>query len=273
MAILTIKELTIQHQDNTIVNNVSLTIHEGEWLALVGESGSGKSVTASAIGGLLPDGLEVRLGSILLQNLAVSMLTEKELQNIRGKDISYIFQDYQGAFTPFITIGKQFDEMLKTHTSMSRKERKEYSLLSLKNVQLPEERVYKSYPFQLSGGQLQRAAIAMAMILKPKLLIADEPTTALDGMTAMSVLELIADLKEQTNCAVLFITHDLRHVRKYADTMAIMLRGEIVEAGEKGAIFEKPQHPYTKQLFTAIPPLRETPARLLTIAEKEAVLI
>lgn len=273
MAILTIKDLIIQHQDNTIVNNVNLTIHEGEWLALVGESGSGKSVTAAAIGSLLPDELKVQAGSILLQRQDIVRLTEKELQNIRGKDISYIFQDYQGAFTPFITIGKQFDEMLSAHTSMSKKERKEYSLLSLKNVQLPEAKVYKSYPFQLSGGQLQRAAIAMAMLLKPKLLIADEPTTALDGMTAMRILELIADLKEQTNCAVLFITHDLRHVRKYADRMAIMLRGEIVESGEKDSIFEKPGHPYTKQLFAAIPPLRETPLRLLTIDEKEAVLI
>lgn len=273
MTILKITDLTIEHQGNTIVNHVNLAIHEGEWLALVGESGSGKSVTASAIGSLLPDELKVLSGSILLQNQDVSRLTEKELQKIRGKEISYIFQDYQGAFTPFITIGKQFDEMLKAHTSMSKKERKEYSLLSLKNVHLPEERVYKSYPFQLSGGQLQRAAIAMAMILKPKLLIADEPTTALDSMIAVSVLELIADLKEQTNCAVLFITHDLRHVRKYADQMAIMLRGEIVECGEKRAIFENPQHSYTKQLFKAIPPLRETPSRLLTIDEKEAVFI
>lgn len=273
MAILTIQDLTIQHQDNTIVNNVNLTIHEGEWLALVGESGSGKSVTASAIGRLLPKELRIQSGSIILQKEDIARVTEKQLQQIRGKEISYVFQDYQGAFTPFITIGKQFDEMLKTHTNMSKKERKEYSLLSLKHVQLPEEKVYKSYPFQLSGGQLQRAAIAMAMLLQPKLLIADEPTTALDSMTAMSVLELLADLKEQTNCAVLFITHDLRHVRKYADRMAIMLRGEIVESGEKESIFEKPQHPYTKQLFAAIPPLRETPSRLLTVDEREEILI
>jgi peptide/nickel transport system ATP-binding protein len=273
MSILTITDLTIKHRDHTIVDSVSLTIHEGEWLALVGESGSGKSVTASAIGGLLPSELKVLSGNVFLQDQDLMRLTEKEFQKIRGKDIAYIFQDYQEAFTPFITIGQQFDEMLKTHTSMSKKERKECSLLSLKKVSLPEERVYKSYPFQLSGGQLQRAAIAMATMLKPKLLIADEPTTALDSMTAAKVLELIADLKEQTNCAVLFITHDLRHVRKYANQMAVMLRGEIVESGRREAIFGHPEHPYTKQLFAAIPPLREKPSRLLTMDQREVTLV
>lgn len=150
MSILKMTDLTIHHRDNTIVDNVSLTIQEGEWLALVGESGSGKSVTAAAIGGLLPSELKVVSGNVSLQDQNILRLREKELQKIRGKDIAYIFQDYQGAFTPFITIGQQFDEMLKTHTSMSKTERTEMSLLSLKNVHLPQERVYKSYPFQLS---------------------------------------------------------------------------------------------------------------------------
>ncbi len=273
MSILTIQDLTIKHQDELVIHNVQLTIGEGDWLALVGESGSGKSVTASAIGGLLPSGLTASTGNVLLHGQDLLKLKEKELQRIRGKGIAYVFQDYQGAFTPFITVGKQFDEVLKTHTDMSKKERKECSLHALKSVRLPEERVYKSYPFQLSGGQLQRAAIAMAMMLKPKLLIADEPTTALDSMTAASVLKLIHDLKEETNCAVLFITHDLRHVRKYANKMAVMLHGEIVEAGEKETIFANPEHSYTRQLFAAIPPLRETPSRLLTIHEKEAALV
>ncbi|PLR85793.1 MULTISPECIES: ABC transporter ATP-binding protein [Bacillus] len=269
MNILTIKDLTVKHRDSTILDQVNLTVQEGEWLALVGESGSGKSVMASAIGGLLPSELMVLSGKIFLDDQEITRFSEKEFQKIRGKEIAYIFQDYQGAFTPFMTIGKQFDEMLKTHTGMSKNERKECALLSLKNVHLSEKRVYKSYPFQLSGGQLQRAAIAMATILKPKLLIADEPTTALDSLTAAKVLELIAELTKQTKSAVLFITHDLRHVRKYASNLAIILRGEIVEFGDKKTIIKQPQHLYTKQLFSAVPKLRETPVRLLPNTVKQ----
>jgi peptide/nickel transport system ATP-binding protein len=163
--------------------------------------------------------------------------------------------------------------LLSYHTDRSKSDRKKAILRSLKNVNLPEDRIYKSYPCQLSGGQLQRAAIAMAMILKPKLLVADEPTTALDSITAAKVLKLIADLKEQTNCAVLFITHDLRHVRKYANKIAVMLDGEIVESGEADVIFQQPQHVYTKQLLAAIPSLRETPSRLLSIDRNEVPLV
>lgn len=273
MSVLKITDLEITHRKTTLVKNVNLTIRRGEWFALVGESGSGKSITAASVGGLLPSELTITSGKICFQEIDLMRLSEKEFQNVRGREIAYIFQDYQGAFTPFITIGKQFDEMLKTHTSLSKKERVELSLLTLKNVALPEERVYKSYPFQLSGGQVQRAAIAMATMLKPKLLIADEPTTALDSLTALKVLELIADLQAQTKCAVLFITHDLRHVRKYANKMAIMLNGEIVEHGEKEIIFQQPQHSYTKQLFAAIPPLKNPPSRLLTVSQEEAVLV
>lgn len=261
MSVLTISNLTINHKEATIVQNIELSVNEGDWLALVGESGSGKSVTASSIGGLLPRELIISSGSIRLGDVNLLNLNKKEFRNFRGKAISYIFQDYQGAFTPFMTIGAQFDEMLKTHTNDSKKQRKERALQSLNVVNLQEERVYKSYPFQLSGGQLQRAAIAMAMILKPKLLIADEPTTALDSITAANVLRLIADLKQQTNCAVLFITHDLRHVRNYANNVAVMLNGEIVESGAKTAILQQPQHTYTKSLLTAIPSLRGTPER------------
>lgn len=267
MTALKIKDLTIKHKESTIVNNVSFSINEGEWLALVGESGSGKTVTGLAIGGLLPSELSTHSGAVIFQEVNLRGLAERKLRKIRGKDISYIFQDYQGAFTPFIKVGKQFDEILKTHTSLPAKERKELSLEVLNQVKLPSNRVYNLYPFQMSGGQLQRAAIAMAMILKPKVLIADEPTTALDSVTAAKILDLIFQLKEQTDCAVIFITHDLRHVRKYADKMAVMLQGEIVEVGTKEAIFLKPQHYYTKQLFASIPPLRGTQKRLLEMEE------
>ncbi|RFU69424.1 ABC transporter ATP-binding protein [Peribacillus saganii] len=265
MSVLTISSLTIKHREETLVQNIRLSVNEGDWLALVGESGSGKSVTASSIGGLLPRELIISSGRIHFGEANLLDLKEKEWQNYRGKVISYIFQDYQGAFTPFMTIGAHFDEMLKTHTNNSKQQRKERALETLKNVNLPEERVYKSYPFQLSGGQLQRAAIAMAMMLKPKLLIADEPTTALDSITATHVLQLISNLQQQTNCAVLFITHDLRHVRKYANKMAVMLKGEIVESGSKTSILQQPQHAYTKALIAAIPSLRSTKNRLVTI--------
>jgi peptide/nickel transport system ATP-binding protein len=261
--VLEINGLTIKHKDRTIVSEVKFSINKGEWLAVVGESGSGKTLTGLAVGNLLPRGLITHSGEIIFQEVNLRELPERQLKKIRGKDISYIFQDYQGAFTPFITIGKQFDEMLKTHTSLSKKARKELSLVALNEVNLPSNRVYSLYPFQLSGGQLQRAAIAMAMVLKPKLLIADEPTTALDSITAAKILKLIFQLKEKTNCAVLFITHDLRHVRKYADKMAVMLKGKIVEADNKDTIFQQPQHKYTNRLFAAIPPMRGTPERLL----------
>ncbi len=265
MSVLTISNLTIKHREETLVQNIRLSINEGDWLALVGESGSGKSVTASSIGGLLPRELIISSGSIHLGDVNLSNLKEKEWRTYRGKAISYIFQDYQGAFTPFMTIGAQFDEMLKTHSNDPKQQRKVRALESLKMVNLPEERVYKSYPFQLSGGQLQRASIAMAMMLKPKLLIADEPTTALDSITAAHVLQLIANLQKQTNCAVLFITHDLRHVRKFANKMAVMLKGEIVESGKKSVVLQHPQHAYTKALIAAVPSLRQTKERLVTI--------
>lgn len=257
MSILTISDLTIKHKEKKIVDRLNLTINKGEWLSLVGESGSGKSVTALAIGGFLPSSIKVILGKILFNGRNLVNLEKNELRAIRGKEITYVFQDYQGAFTPFIKIGKQFDEMLKTHTRMSKSERKQLSLRSLNKVGLKEEKVYESYPFQLSGGQLQRANIAMATILKPTLLIADEPTTSLDSLTAKKVLELIAELKEETNCSILFITHDLRLVRKYTDQLAILYQSKLVEYGRKEKIFQHPQHDYSKQLLEAIPPLKE----------------
>ncbi|MBT2689418.1 ABC transporter ATP-binding protein [Bacillus sp. ISL-47] len=265
MSVLTISNLTIKHREETLVQNIGLSINEGDWVALVGESGSGKSVTASSIGGLLPRELIISSGSIHHGGVNLSSLKEKEWRTYRGKAISYIFQDYQGAFTPFMTIGAQFDEMLRTHLNDSKQLRKSRALECLNNVNLPGERVYQSYPFQLSGGQLQRAAIAMATILKPKLLIADEPTTALDSITAVHVLQLLAELQKQTNCAVLFITHDLRHVRKFANKMAVMRKGEIVESGMKTAVLMNPKHAYTKALIAAIPSLKQTKERLVTI--------
>lgn len=269
MALLAVKDLTIKTQNQTILDHVTFSIEQGEWVSIIGESGSGKSVTALAIGGLLNDTLKLEQGSILFGEQELTGLAERSFRYYRGKHIGYIFQDYLGAFTPFITVGRQFDEMLKTHVKLSKSIRKEMILQSLRNVELPEKRVFESFPFQLSGGQLQRASIAMAAILEPKLLIADEPTTALDSLSAAAVLQLLDQLRKKTKCGILFISHDLRHVRKYADKIAIMQEGSIVEYSKKAEIFNNPQHPYTKHLLASIPVLRNTPRPLLTIKEME----
>jgi peptide/nickel transport system ATP-binding protein len=258
--VLEVKHLAIHNKTKQIVKDVSFTIEQGQWMALVGESGSGKSITAASIGGLLPSGVTLKGGSIIFK--------QKEEAPILGKDISYIFQDYRSAFTPFLTIGKQFDETVRTHSELSKKDRTDAIFQALKAVNLPNERVYKSYASQLSGGQLQRAAIALALMMKPALIIADEPTTALDSVSAAEVLQLLHKLKEETGCAILFITHDLRHVRKYADRAAIMLAGEIVEENSIESLFHAPRHFYTKKLFNAIPSLQKTPDRLLDTQKK-----
>ncbi|HWR39978.1 MAG TPA: ABC transporter ATP-binding protein [Patescibacteria group bacterium] len=262
MALLDVKELSVEYRGIPLVSEVSFRIQRGEWFSLVGESGSGKSVTSSAIGGLLPGGLRVAGGEIRLQEQDMRSVSACQLRKMRGKNLSYVFQDYQNAFTPFIRIGKQLDEMVQRHESLQRDERRRLILESLTEVGLDAERVYSSYPFQLSGGQLQRTAIAQAIVLRPSLLIADEPTTALDAVTSASVLKLLNDIKQKMQCAILFITHDLRCVRRYADTVAIMNTGRIVESGYKTEILGNPRHPYTRELFAAVPPLRNVPRRL-----------
>lgn len=262
MCVLNIKNLIIQCNGRTVVDNINLSIDQGEWLALIGESGSGKSITASSVGRLIPKELELVSGEITLNGKDMRRLEGEELRKVRGKEVAYIFQDYQNAFTPFIKIGKQIDEMIKCHMNIQKEERKSMIIKALNEVALDEKRVFNSYPFQLSGGQLQRAAIAQAVILKPKLLIADEPTTALDAVTAAKVLKLLQEVKEKTKCSVLFITHDLRCAQNYATTMAIMHDGKIVEMGSRDKIVNNPKHRYTKNLFASIPPMRHVPDRL-----------
>lgn len=257
---LEIKNLTITSNTATLVENVTITIGLGQWYALVGESGSGKSLTASVIGGLLPDNLEIKSGLIRVGNHDPLTMKKRELSRLLGNDIAYIFQDYNGAFTPFLTIGVQLEEILKAHTKWRRSERRKAVQEGLRKVRLPEK-VYKSYPLQLSGGQLQRVAIAAAMLLHPSLLIADEPTTALDSVTAHQILNLIHEFSSE--CAVLFITHDLRHVKKYATEVGVLKEGNLVETGAKEEVFTAPKHPYTKMLLQSIPELRNASERLI----------
>ncbi|MCP3764379.1 ABC transporter ATP-binding protein [Domibacillus sp. A3M-37] len=262
--VLEIKDLSVSSyggkgsEEKRLVKKVNFSIRPGEMVGLAGESGSGKSLTASAILGLLPKALRVSKGQILLQGQDLVNLPEKEMGRLRGKKIAYIFQNYQGSFTPFLKIGRQLVEALRSHDKISKPEAKKQALIWLERVKLPAERIFSSYPHQLSGGQLQRASLAAALMFKPALIIADEPTTALDVLTGEKVLDLLAELQKDLHCAVLLISHDLKHVLKRTDSMAVMYGGQIVEKGLTRSVKENPRHPYTKLLLQARPVLRHT---------------
>ncbi|EPD92539.1 dipeptide ABC transporter ATP-binding protein [Paenibacillus sp. HGH0039] len=255
--VLVIKELCIRRRGHDrsqpIIQDISFSIRKGETLAIVGESGSGKSVTAAAITGLLPSSLQVALGTITFQGEDLLTLRGRKRNGLLGRRIGWVSQDYQSSFTPLIKIGAQLTEMIRVHQRMPSKEAETLALSWLEKVMLPAKRVYGSYPFQLSGGQLQRAALAAAFMLHPALLIADEPTTALDALSADRILGLLDELRAQTECAVLFISHDLRHVHRTADRVAVMREGRLLEMGEAAEICRLPQHPYTQQLWDACP--------------------
>ncbi|WP_223638629.1 ABC transporter ATP-binding protein [Planococcus sp. 4-30] len=255
MSLLKVHKLTVETKDQQIVKEISFEVDPGDWLAIVGQSGSGKSMTASAIGQLLKPNLQAK-GTIEFNGANVLAMTSKKMRSIRGNRISYIFQDYQSSFTPFLTIGKHFDEYQRTHLRMTKAQRNKNTQEALGSVGLTKDLVSR-YPFQLSGGQLQRTAIALALLLKPDLVIADEPTTALDSISSFRILQLLAKLQEETGCAILFITHDLRHASKYADRILVMKEGHIIEQGDQSTILEFPKHPYTQALVEAIPVLKK----------------
>ena len=268
--LLNVKNLQVNCMGkHLLVKGIDFFIQQGEWLSLIGESGSGKSITAFSIGGLLVKGLNQQADEMTFLDTNLMALSDEEFRKLRGKEISYIFQDYQGAFTPYRTLGRQMDEVMVAHTDWNFRERKESAISGLNDVGLEGESVYDQYPFQVSGGQLQRVALVLAMLLKPKLLIADEPTTALDAMNAALVLGMIAKLREETNCSILFITHDLRCVKRYADRIAIMKSGEIIETGEKEDVLTNPRELYTRNLLASILPLRNVPRRLPILGDVE----
>ncbi|MCF6411688.1 ABC transporter ATP-binding protein [Pseudalkalibacillus salsuginis] len=249
--ILSIEQLSISSKEKKIIDNVSLSIREGEWYALVGQSGSGKSLLSQAIGRMLSPNLQVE-GKILFKDEDLLSLSPKRMRSFRGQKLSYVFQDYQGSFTPFRTIAQHFEEYQKAHGIPDTKDQQINSMEALDSVGL-DEALYNRYPFQLSGGQLQRVSIAMALLLSPDLLIADEITTALDSVSGHRILELLAKRQKETGCTILFITHDWRHVRRYGTRLAVMKEGKIVESGGKHRILDHPQHEYTKQLIQAAP--------------------
>lgn len=272
--ILQVKQLNIYAGQGTarnkLVHQLDLTIHRGETVALVGESGSGKSLTANAILGLLPKSLYVGEGQIRFQGEDILLWSDKKKRKLRGKQMGSVFQDYQNSFTPFLKVGNQLVETIRTHQQLSFNEAKAIAMKWLQDVGLPAERVFDSYPFQLSGGQRQRAAIAAAMMLQPALLIADEVTTALDVLTGERVLDLLADLQRQTGCVVLMISHDLRHVLKRADTIAVMKDGRIMEKESAEYIRLQANHPYTQMLLKARPLLSEIHTELAAEANEDS---
>jgi len=240
--------------DRFAVDGVSFSIGEGEILGLVGESGSGKTVTAMSISGLLPKGKADVSGSITLDGSEILQCPEAELLDILGEELGIVFQEPMTSMNPVMKIGPQIEECLRVHTKMSKAQRKEFALEAMAMAELDEpEKLYNKYPHELSGGMLQRAMIAAAIISRPKLLLADEPTTALDVTIQAEILELLKRLNKQYNMAILLISHNLHVVRKLCKRVAVMQRGKIIEDRPVEEIFNDPQHEYTQQLIAAIP--------------------
>lgn len=273
--VLNVRNLTIslpQGADRPhAVKNISFDVHAGKVLCLVGESGSGKSIIASAVLGLLPKQLRLLDGSIRLRGEEISNAPQQRLRKLRGPGMAMVFQEPMTALNPTMTCGAQVAELLKQHTTLGSAQRRELILETFQRVQLPEpDRIFSSYPHQLSGGQRQRIVIAMALILKPALLICDEPTTALDVTTQAEILKLILSLQQEIGTAVLFITHDFGVVAEIADDVAVMQLGRLVESGSRTKILTAATEPYTRMLLAAVPSL--TPAFRPSIAELEPLL-
>jgi len=260
-SLLEIQNLSISLPDggdrSHAVDKLNLDIIENEILCVVGESGSGKSMMARSIMGLLPKRLKITEGEIKFEDRYINNLTPKQLQEIRGLSIAMIFQEPMSALNPLHSIGKQIEEVLLLHTSIKKKERRQRILEMLSAVHLPDpQQVMYAYPHEISGGQRQRAMIAMALILEPKILIADEPTTALDVTTQAQILKLIRDLQIEKQTGVIFITHDFGVVAEIADRIAVMKDGQLVEENEAQVILNSPKHIYTQELIRSVPDLK-----------------
>ena len=250
-----------------VIHGISLTISPNEIVGIVGESGSGKSVTSLALMGLLPKKISTISGTITFEGKEITNLSEKEFRALRGNDISMIFQEPMSALNPSLRCGFQVDEILKQHTKLSSSEVKRETLQLFEKVKLPRPKdIYNSYPHQISGGQMQRVMIAMAIACKPKLLIADEPTTALDVTVQKEILELLKALQHETGMSMVFISHDLSLVSEIADRVAVMYQGDIVEVGTSHQIFKMPKATYTKALLNSRPTLEKRLEQLPTIA-------
>jgi oligopeptide transport system ATP-binding protein len=249
------------------IRGVDFELYKGETLAIVGESGSGKSVTTRVLMGILSKNGNVDKGSVLYGDKDITKLNKKELVKIRGKEIAMIFQDPMTSLNPTLTIGYQILECLMEHQKINKVEGKEkvIELLDLVGIDKPNKR-FKQYPHQLSGGMRQRVVIAIALACDPKVLIADEPTTALDVTIQAQIIDLIKDIQKKNNLSIIFITHDLGIVANVADRIAVMYAGKIVEYGKTDEIFYDPRHPYTWGLLASVPDMENSSEELYSIS-------
>ncbi len=269
--ILEIKDLSITFlqgkEETRVVDSIRFDVHKGEVLGIVGESGCGKSVTSLSIMGLLPQKTSKLSGEILFQGKDLLKLNEKSMRKLRGNELAMVFQEPMTSLNPLFKIGNQLEESLRVHLSLTKKQAKERAIQILKLVGLPRpEELYGEYPHQLSGGMRQRVMIAMAMICDPKVLIADEPTTALDVTIQAQILKLMKDLNKKMETSIVFITHDLGVVAEMCDRVMVMYAGQVVEEGSVKTIFKNPKHPYTRGLMKSVPDIRKKNERLYSIS-------
>lgn len=238
------------------VRGVSLTVNEGDILGVVGESGSGKSVLMKTVIGILPENAEIESGSILFKDKELTKLSKKELQKLQGKEVAMVFQDPMTALNPLRKVGSQVEEILRRHRNLSKTQAKieAINLLEKVGIPSPEKRV-DQYPHEFSGGMRQRVLIAMALACNPELLIADEPTTALDVTIQAQILELLKEIQNESGMSIILITHDLGVVANMCNRIVVMYGGMVMEEGSSDQIFYSPKHPYTRALLHAIPKL------------------
>lgn len=262
-------QISFRNQESwkTIIKNSSFSLYENEILGIVGESGSGKSVTSLALMGLLPNEISrIDQGKIIFQGKDLTQIDETSFRKMRGKEISMIFQEPMSSLNPSITCGEQVAEILRLHTSLSEKEIKQEVLTLFEKVKLPNPReLYQKYPHQISGGQKQRVMISMAIACQPKVLIADEPTTALDVTVQKEIIKLLKELQHENQMSILFISHDLSLISEISDRVLVMYQGDIIEQGKTADIFHHPKETYTKALIASRPSLDVRLKRLPTI--------
>ncbi|OSY89049.1 ABC transporter ATP-binding protein [Tenacibaculum holothuriorum] len=267
---LNIKNLSIsftnKNTENTVIHNISFSLQNNKILGIVGESGSGKSVSSMAIMGLLPKKKTTITGEVIFNENQLLQFTEKEFQQIRGKQIGMIFQEPMSSLNPTLTCGFQVEEILKQHTNLSKSEIKNEVISLFEKVKLPRpQQIFNSYPHEISGGQKQRVMIAMAVACKPQLLIADEPTTALDVTVQKEIIKLLKELQQETQMSIIFISHDLALVSEIADDVLVMYKGKIIEKGNAQEIFKTPKESYTKALINSKPQLGKRVKKLPTV--------
>ena len=267
--LVSVKNLTIRLGGAFVVSDLSFSIAQNEMLGVVGESGSGKSVTALSLMGLLPNPKDtVSASQFIFDGTSMLPFEEKRFRALRGKKIGMIFQDSMSALNPSMRCGKQVLEMIRMHSTLNKKESQERMLSLLERVKLPDPKaIAKRYPHQLSGGQQQRVLIAIAIACSPKLLIADEPTTALDPEVQQDIMQLLKSIQKQTQMSILFISHDLNLVQHYADRVVVLKNGVCEESGTAEQFFNHPKSPYTKGLINAVPPRNKRPKRLQTVSD------